>query len=86
MRLANELFVRLIENFIPSFTSIYVFLHYFYLFIALSFNILNCPLGFQFNFVLFKFIQVFIHVCFEYLELVSMFIIVLYKFCVSSFT
>lgn len=62
-----------------------VFLCYFYLFIIFNFCILNCSRGLHLTFVLFKFIQVFIHVLFEYPELLSRFITVLYKFCVLSF-
>lgn len=63
-----------------------VFLCCFYLFIMFNFCILNCSLGLHLKFVLFKFIQVFIHVLFEYPELLSRFITVLFKFRVLSFT
>lgn len=63
-----------------------VFLCCFYLFIIFNFCILNCSLGLHLKFVLFKFIQVFIHVLFEYPELLSRFITVLFKFRVLSFT
>lgn len=63
-----------------------VFLCCFYLFIIFNFCILNCSLGLHLKFVLFKFIQVFIHVLFEYPELLTRFITVLFKFRVLSFT